>query len=1112
MKKKRIIVDSKTVMRISLAQILLLALGNTVIASPANGQAVLDAKISLTAENNTLKSALKSISARYNIEFVYSPTAIDANRKLTSKLENQSLSFFLKNTLRPYGIDFKVYENKVILYARSVSADTENQHLEKQVRTIKGKVVDETGKPLRGVNVVAIGTTAGTMSDLNGLYELPIPDGTKALSFSFIGYLKQEVPIGSQSTINASLVVDSQALSEVVVVGYGTQKRSDVTGAVSTINVNTAKAIPTTNVSEMLRGQAAGVSVSLGSARPGGTSNILIRGQRSISGSNEPLIVLDGFPIENINDVNPDDIASIEILKDASSQAIYGARASNGVVLITSKKGKEGKTTIAASTYLTQQKLTKNFDLYSPEEFAQFRREAKRTSNNGVFLPKDADNFGGENSPEYINYKAGNFANWEDAVLKNGTISSSTVSINGGTAQTKVFSSLNYFDQSGLIPSSGYKRGNFRLNLNHKVNEKISIEANLNTALDQQKKESTGLDFITINPFTGPYDLNGNLVNNVAGVNASSSTINPLWSIRESSNDVKTNFYNINLVASYKILDNLTYKINTLFSNKNIDEGSYRTRLHQEGMGSVNGKAMVSDLKRQEYLIENILTYKLNINDIHDIDITAVQSINQIDNSLTSTQANNFPNDLLGYKGISSALNFRTLRTDDRRRLLSYMGRVRYSLMDKYLLTVTARQDGASVFSAHDKWSFFPAASLAWKIHQEEFLKPLTVINELKARVSYGSVGNQALSPYQTLGLVNVHNYVFNGNIVGGSLPGSQLPNPGITWETSTTFNAGLDFGLLENRITGSVDYYTTRTRDLLLTVPVNPLTGFTSTIANGGESKNSGIEAIVNYAIIRNQDFKWSINATFAKNKNQIVKTGLVDAQGRPRDDENNSRFIGSPISVINSYAFDGIFQTDEEAKASAQANTPNFQTPASLTAGAIRIKDINGDGIINDEDKVRYKMQPDWIGSFATTFSYKGIDLLADFYRVKGAIKRNPYLSDFNQGGTFQSVRNGIKVDYWTPERPSNEFPRPNFDMAPANIGVLSVSDASYFRLRTLSVGYTLPKSLISKANLSSLRLYFTGTNLWTSTNYKSYNPENNPNEFPDAKSFTVGINLGL
>ncbi|WP_240775601.1 TonB-dependent receptor [Sphingobacterium psychroaquaticum] len=1100
-------------MRISVAQILLLALGNTVgMASPAVGQAVLDAKISVSAENNTIKNTLKNISNRYQIEFVYSPTAIDANRKISSKLENQSLAFFLKNALRPYGIDYKIHENKVILYAKPAGTEMEESRLEKQVRTIKGRVVDETGKPLGGVSVVAAGTTAGTTSDASGGYELPIPDGATSLTFSFIGYLKQEVQIGNQTVINVSLTVDNQALSEVVVVGYGTQKRSDVTGAVSTINVNTAKAIPTTNISEMIRGQAAGVAVSLGSARPGGTSNILIRGQRSITGSNAPLVVLDGFPIENINDVNPDDIASIEILKDASSQAIYGARASNGVILITSKKGKEGKTAIAASTYLTSQKLTKNFDLYSPEEFAQFRREAKRTSNGGVFLPKDADNFGGEKAPEYLNYIAGNFADWEDAVLKNGRISNSTLSINGGSAQTKVFSSLNYFNQSGLIPSSGYKRGNFRLNLNHKVSEKISIEANLNAALDEQKKESTGLDFITINPFTGPYDINGNLVNNVAGVNASSSTINPLWNIRESSNDVKSNFYNLNLVGNYKILDNLTYKINALFSNKNVDEGSYRTRLHQEGMGSVNGKAMVSDLKRQEYLIENILTYKLNIGDIHDIDVTAVQSINQIDNSLTSTQANNFPNDLLGYKGISSALNFKTLRNDDRRRLLSYMGRVRYSLLDKYLVTVTARQDGASVFSANDKWSFFPAASLAWKIHQEEFLKPVSAINELKARVSYGSVGNQALSPYQTLGLVNVHNYVFNGNIVGGSLPGSQLPNPGITWETSTTLNAGLDFGLLENRITGSVDYYTTRTRDLLLTVPVNSLTGFTSTIANGGESKNSGIEALVNYAIIRNQDFKWSINATFAKNKNEIVKTGLVDAQGRPRDDENNSRFIGSPITVINSYAFDGIFQTDEEAKSSAQANTPNFQTPASLIAGAIRLKDINGDGIINDDDKVRYKTQPDWIGSFATTFSYKGIDLLADFYYVKGAMKRNPYLSDFNQGGTFQSVRNGIKVDYWTPERPSNEYPRPSFDMAPANIGALSVTDASYFRLRTFSVGYTLPKSFVSKANLSSLRFYFTGTNLWTATKYKSYNPENNPNEFPDAKSFTFGINLGL
>ncbi len=1113
MKKKLIIVYLKTVMRISFAQILLLIAFNTLsIAEPANGQAILDSKISIALQNSTIKNVLKSITEKYKIEFIYSPTAIDASRKLNSSLENESLKTFLNKKLIPLGIDYKIHGDKIILFANDKNIGNAVYKAVAQIKTIKGQTVDEAGQPLAGVSIMVKGTTSGAVSDVNGNYEVVIPDGATTLIFSYIGFLKQEAEIGSQTTINITLTNDSQALSEIVVVGYGTQKRSDVSGAVSTINVNTATAIPTTNISEMIRGQAAGVSVTLGSARPGGTSNILIRGQRSITGSNSPLIVLDGFPIENINDVNPDDIASLEILKDASSQAIYGARASNGVILITTKKGIEGKTNVNASTYFTDQKLTKNFDLYSPEEFTQFRREAKRTNNSGEYLTNDADNFGGATAPEYINYAAGNFANWENEVLRRGKISSSTVSINGGSANTKVFSSLNYFDQSGLIPSSGYKRGNFRLNLNHKINNKASIEANLNTVTDKQRKETTGLDFITISPFTGPYDINGNLVNNVAGANASSSTINPLWSIRESANDVKSNFYNINLVGSYKILDNLSYKINTLFSNRNVDEGSYRTRLHQEGMGSVNGKAVVSDLKRQEYLVENILNYNLNINDIHQFDITAVQSINQIDNSVTTTNANNFPNDILGYDGISSALNFKTTRVEDRRRLLSYMGRIRYNLLNRYLFTFTARQDGASVFSQNDKWAFFPAAAFAWKAHEESFLKNVKAINEMKFRVSYGSVGNQALNPYQTLGLVNVHNYVFNGNVYGGSLPGSQLPNPGITWETSTTFNSGLDFGLVENRITGSIDYYSTNTTDLLLTIPVNSLTGFTSTISNGGESKNSGIELLLNYAIVRNQDFKWNINTTFAKNKNEIVKTGLTDTNGNPRDDENNSRFIGSPINIIFSHVFDGIFQTDEEAKSSPQANTPNFQSPASLTAGAIRVKDVNGDGIINDLDKVKIRTQPDWFGSFATNFNYKGIDLLADFYFVKGATKRNPYLSDFNQGGTFQSVRNGIKVDYWTPENPSNSYPRPNFNTAPANIGVLNITDASYFRLRTLSVGYNLPQTVLSKAHLSSLRVYFIGTNLWTSTKYKSYNPENNPNDFPDAQSFTIGLNIGL
>ncbi|MEQ7799142.1 TonB-dependent receptor [Pedobacter sp. ASV1-7] len=985
-----------------------------------------------------------------------------------------------------------------------------------QQKTISGRVVDGSdNSTLPSVSIKVKGTQKTTSTDVNGKYEISVAD-TDVLIFTYIGFQVQEVPVAGKSVLNIVLQSSNQQMQEVVVVGYGTQKKSDITGAVSTVSMEKATAIPTTNVAEMLRGQAAGVQVTLGSARPGGTSNIQIRGRNSIRGGNDPLVVLDGFPIENINDVNPEDIASIEVLKDASAQAIYGARASNGVILITTRKGATGKMTVGISSYFTAQRLTKNFDLYNAEEFAQFRREAKRTNNPDGSYSTDEVNFGGSaQAPEYINFKAGNYVNWEDAVLRDTWLSSNTVSLSGGNENTKIFTSATYFNQSGLIPSSAYKRGSFRFNIDQKITDRASIEANINIATDKQRRESANLDFITISPFTGPYDLNGNLVRNVAGANASSSTINPLWNIRESDNEIKNNFYNLNLVGNYKFSENFSYKLNTLFSRKFADEGTYLSKLHSAGV-TPNGSATLANVLREEYLIENILNYKTEINEIHKLDFTFVQSINQRNTSRTLMTGTGFGNDLLGFDGITNALNFKTTRAEEQYRLSSFLGRARYNLMDKYLLTLTARRDGASVFAENKKWGFFPAASVAWQMHRESFLKDVKVIDQLKFRASYGAVGNQSLNPYTTLGVVDANPYIFGGVIVGGNLPGTVLPNPNLTWETSTTFNAGFDFGLFGNRLTGSVEYYDTQTTDLLADISLGGTSGFSSTITNGAASKNKGIELLLTGQLIRNSKMNWSVTGTFSRNTNEIVKTGIVDINGKPKDDLGRGRYVGRPINIIRTMVFDGIFQTDAEALASAQGSkggtvTP-FQSAATLYAGAIRLKDVNGDGIINDQDNVIIGTDPKWFGSISTNFEYKGFELLADLYIVEGATRYNPYLASFNEGGTFQSVRNGIKVDYWTPERPSNNYPRPNYNSAPANITALGIADASYVRLRTLSLGYSLPTSLISKAGVSNAKIYLTGTNLFTITDYKSYSPENNANDFPDTKAFTLGLKVGF
>ena len=675
-------------------------------------------RITLKANNIPIHKVFEEIRKQAGYQFFYSDETMKQAKNVSLNLKNTPLEEALAIVFEDQPLLFSISENTIIVKRKPNVLPTNTSNSEEQADAevpIKGRVTDEKGQPLESATVLVKGSNNGTKTDARGNFSLSAePDAI--LVISSIGYETREVK-ASGSNIVIQLKPSISTAEQVVVVGYGSVKKSDVTGAVSKVDMLKAKAIPTTNIAEMIRGQAAGVQVNLISARPGGNSNILIRGKKSIRGLNDPLVVLDGFPIENINDVNPDDIASIEILKDASAQAIYGARASNGVILITTKKGKAGKMRVALNTYLTTHKLTKNFDLYSADEFAQLRREAVRTQFGSY--QQDNVNFMGL---EGANFVKGRYVNWEDEVLQNGLISSNTVSITGGTENTKLFTSFNYFTQKGLIPTADYKRGSFRVNLDQKINDRANMELNMNFTTDKQRKETNNLDFITISPFTGPYDSTGALIKLVAGANASSSTLNPMWDIRESDNDSKTNLLNLNLGFNYKLSKNFSYKLNGLLSRRTVDEGVYLTRQHSTGL-PLSGSASVANTLREEYLIENILNYSGQVNANNKIDVTLVQSVNERNTSRTAATGTGFGSDVLGYDGISNALIFKTNRLEEQYRLASFLGRVRYNLMDKYLFSLTARKDGASVFAESKKWGFFPAASFAWQMHKENFMQ-----------------------------------------------------------------------------------------------------------------------------------------------------------------------------------------------------------------------------------------------------------------------------------------------------------------------------------------------------------------------------------------------------
>jgi len=979
-------------------------------------------------------------------------------------------------------------------------------------KTVTGTVLSsEDNSPLPGASVIEKGTTNGTSTDFDGKFSLNVASEATALVVSFIGYVSQEVTI-IDGELTITLQADANALDEVVVVGYGTLKKSDVVSSVAKIEVDAATAIPTTNISEMLRGKAAGVQVSIGSGslRPGGTSEIFIRGKNSISGDNAPIFVLDGVPVDNINDINSDDIVSVEVLKDASAQAIYGARASNGVILITTQRGREGKIRISYHGFTTTQKISKNFDLYNGQEYAQLRREAFRTDNPNDEYEDDDFVFELEELEALQN---NTFVNWEDEVLESATIVNQSLSVSAGTESTKIFASMGYYNQEGIIPTSGFERGTFRINVDQKISKKLSLEANvaLNTSL--QDKESSSLNFITLSPLGSVRDENGELVRYP---NGSPSYTNPLWNIRESNNVLKSNSYNFNFVTKYNITDDLSYRLNTSLTRDANDEGQYFSSLHSSGRDS-NGFARIRNSFLQSYLIENILTYVKQINDDHGIDLTFVQSIDERKASYNNIEGKEFANDILGFDGIGSALSIiypqfdpdnptRAGRYVEKRRLASFLGRARYNLKDKYLLTVTARADGSSVFGKEDKWGYFPAAALAWKMHNEDFLKDSDAIDELKLRISYGSIGNEAIRPYQTFGTATPFLYTFDGAPQSGFLPSKVLPNPNLKWETTTSFNIGVDFNLFSNLLEGSIEYYKSNTTDQLIRRTTPGGTGYDLTFFNAGEVENKGLELLLTANIINKEDLKWSVTTTFANNKNEILDLFGVDQNGDPLNDELRGLYVGQPINVIRSQQFDGIWQVGEDFANSAQADEIN------IGPGSIRVVDTDGSGEIDSDDRVFTDPNPDWFGSISSTLNYKGFELFADLYIVEGATKVNPYLADFNSGGSLQGVLNGIRVPYYTPENPSTSYPRPRRERADPYLFDLAVQDASYVRLRTLSLGYTIPEFSVASLNVSSVKLYATATNLFTITDYKSYSPEVNPGAYPDAKAFTFGLKVNF
>ncbi|WP_010663508.1 SusC/RagA family TonB-linked outer membrane protein [Marinilabilia salmonicolor] len=958
--------------------------------------------------------------------------------------------------------------------------------------TISGMITDNQGEPVPGASVVVKDTSDGTVSDMDGRYTLSgVPSGG-TLVVSFIGMRTQEIPVNGQRNINITMEEEEIGLDEVVVVGYGVQRKSDITGAISSVNEEQMMKIPTTDIGQMLVGRVAGLEVIPATGRPGEFSDIRIRGTRSLSGGNNPLYVVDGVPVEDINFINPADIASMEVLKDASSTAIYGARAANGVVLVTTKRGKEGKTNISVSATHTTQMLKRNFDFYTPEGYVALQREKYRQedgsypSDDVIFPTYELDNLANQN-----------YTDWEELAIDNARLQRYDVSMTTGTEKSQMLLSFGFFDQDGMISNSAYQQFNTRLNADYEMYDNLSVGANFSyTYSDRDIEEEFIEGYLGMSPLSSPYDENGELVQ-VVGDGGQN---NPLWNNKEYFHNEKQHQYLVNVFADWKILPNLTYRLNTSLNGRFGSNEVYRSSLHQIG-SNTDGTGNLSEPRRIDILVENILKYNLETDRFGKLDLTLLQSANQLRNETLSVGATNFPTDMFGANGIGGALEpgQPSMNISDRK-IQSFMGRANYNLQDKYMLSFTMRADGSSVFGENNKWAYLPSFAAGWLLHREDFMADLTWLSNAKLRFSYGQVGNQAVSPYRTLGVVNEYFYKFGNNDPSyAALPSGELYNPNLKWEVSESQNFGLELGVFENRLTLDAEMYVTNTKDLIVNRSIDASLGYTRMYDNLGEVRNKGFELSVNYDVLRNREFNWNVNLNYSQNRNEIIKiNGELDEEGNPIDDVNNNWFIGEPVNVYHDYKFDGIWQEDDDI---ANSYMPDAKP------GDIRVADIDENGEIDSDDKIIYERDPKFIASFTSEMEFKGFDLSLDFFWRYGGYRYN---SNYG-GGLGGGSSNAMDVGYWTPENPSNTMPRPQLSYI-YNISTIQYQDASYFRLRNATLGYSLPQTILERVGISNLRVFTSLTNFWTVTDYLSYGPEHGAGSYPEPKTVQFGVNLNF
>ncbi len=1031
----------------------------------------------LNLTNTSIIDIFNQIEQESGYHFFYNEQYVDLEKKVDINVTEMEITKILDLVLENTSSTYTIIDDDLIVILPKNTIQ--------QLR-VTGIVTDgESGEPLPGVNVIIEGTTKGVISDLNGRYTIEVPAPDAILTFSFMGYISKSIPVNSQTAIDIALVPEIKTISELVVVGYGTARKSDVTGAISTIDQKKLLEVPSVDVSQALQGRIPGVTVEQTSTRPGAQSQIRIRGTRSLNASNDPLMIVDGIPFDgNLSDINPFDIKSIDVLKDASATAIYGSRGANGVILITTNRGAISKLTITYDGYYGTGKVAKKYPVFSAEEFVKYR-DISGFESGSPYLPQEQHYF-----------TDGESYDWQDEIYKTAIITQHNLTISGGSEKTQSSIGGGYYNETSVMPGQEYTRYSFRGTIDHKINKWLNIGLNTQIAYgitdgeDTDVKDVNGVNagnlwaICAFSPLVNPYDSLGNVITQPLypredGYSPLLINDKSLWEKR------RKRFNNINsLYAEVQLLPSLKYRANLGAYYSNEDFGEYYSSESSMKSGA-KSSAAIGNRNAYSYTLENLLYYNKDFNTNHNIGITLLYSVQDSYDKESKIDASDMLVDYVQYYNLALSSDPVAVQEDkqinNRRTILSYMARVNYAFKNRYIITLTGRRDGSSVLSEGNKWHNYPAISTAWNIRNEPFMKDISWMDMLKIRLGYGQTSNQAIEPYSTLGKLSQNKYNFGDNFVNGFY-NSSLPNTNLGWEYTYSYNAGIDYSFFSGRLAGSIDMYIQKTNDLLLEKSLPVTSGVPGEVyVNAGKTENKGIEISVYADIIRSEDpggFNWSTDLVYYRNKNKIISlTSGVEK------DEGNGWFVGYPIDVIYDYNKIGIWQLNE-------ADTAIYGTHP----GDFKIEDVAGgfdadgnpmpDSIIDALDRyVQGPLYPDFELGITNRFSYKNFDLTVVAYAKVGGL----LVSTVHQQQSYLNIldgrRNNLKVDYWTPENPTNDHPKPrvggvSHQFAPT----LGYFDATYLKIRTITIGYTFKDKVLSKIKVDGLRVYFTCKNVAT------------------------------